>query len=400
MLLPLVSLSLRTNLKPRSQVSNIMSRYALLCTVLTVFQWAMSPPATGEDRFAGFPKINQFRPGDRSFEVITSDGVPGLVRPVWTRCISELGRNPRLFRLNDKIFVAYSHLDGHRNKRFEATGECRVLMSPDDGRTWESLPALPRVDVEFEFAVKGDTIYRYTFLDRKQTYVRTSKDGIKWSDATPVYKGPFWFWGVKYDKKTDAFWCAAHAIPGYGASKERQIHLITSRNGIDWKFVDQVVPYDNSSESILRFDDEGTMTIVIRRKYASIVNVAVGKPPYTDWSISSRPMIAEGQHFYDFGGKTFMTSRAVYQGKDERVLKNPHLYGSRRAYSLIYHMTPKREFVPWAIMDSMGDSSYACLLETREGVLCAYYSQHEDKVSKIFLSLYDRDQFLAGPKSQ
>ena len=101
----------------------------------------------------------------------------------------------------------------------------------------------------------------------------------------------------------------------------------------------------------------------------------------------------KGKTAYEDG--KFDEARAYY----ERVLKNPHLYGSRRAYSLIYHMTPKREFVPWAIMDSMGDSSYACLLETREGILCAYYSQHEDKVSKIFLSLYDREQFLAGPTS-
>ena len=372
----------------------------MLCAVLTFTQLTISPQSTAEDRFAGFPKINQFRPGQRSLEVITSDGVPGLVRPKWTRCVSELGRNPRLFRFNDLIFVAYSHLDGHRNKRFEATGECRALVSRDDGKTWEMLPALPRVDVEFEFAVKDNTIYRYTFLDRKQTHVRTSKDGVKWSEARPIYKSPFWLWGVKYDKQTDAFWCAAHAIPGYGASKERQIHLITSQDGIDWKFVDQVVPYNNSSESILRFDADGAMTIVIRRKYGSTFSVAVGKPPYTDWKISSRPMIAEGQKFYDIGGRTFMTSRAAYQGKDERVLKNPRLYGSRRAYSLIYHMTPNREFVPWAVMDSMGDSSYACLLETKAGILCAYYSQHEDKVSKIFLCLYDRAKFLAGPQSQ
>ena len=174
-----------------------MSRCAMLCAVLTFTQLTISPQSTAEDRFAGFPKINQFRPGQRSLEVITSDGVPGLVRPKWTRCVSELGRNPRLFRFNDLIFVAYSHLDGHRNKRFEATGECRAPVSRDDGKTWEMLPALPRVDVEFEFAVKDNTIYRYTFLDRKQTHVRTSKDGVKWSEARPIYKSPFWLWGVK-----------------------------------------------------------------------------------------------------------------------------------------------------------------------------------------------------------
>ena len=120
--------------------------------------------ASAEDRFAGFPEVNRFRPGKRSLEVITSDGVPGLVRPRWTRCISELGRNPKLFRFQDKIFVVFSHLDGHRNMRFEATGECRVLRSKDDGKTWESLPPQPADQQDFEFVVKGDRIYRYEFV--------------------------------------------------------------------------------------------------------------------------------------------------------------------------------------------------------------------------------------------
>ena len=64
---------------------------------------------------------------------------------------------------------------------------------------------------------------------------------------------------------------------------------------------------------------------------------------------------------------------------------------------MIYHMTPERKFIPWAKMDSMGDCSYPCLLETSEGILCVYYSQHEDKVSKIFLCLYDKEEFVAGP---
>ena len=46
-------------------------------------------------------------------------------------------------------------------------------------------------------------------------------------------------------------------------------------------------------------------------------------------------------------------------------------------------------------MDSMGDCSYPYLLETKAGdILCVYYSQHEDKVSKIFLCAYDKKKFL------
>lgn len=359
------------------------------------------PPAKTkrpEGVFAGFPEINRYRPGERTLPVITSDGVTGLVRPKWTRCISELGRNPKLFRFQDNIYITYSHLEGHRNLRLEATGEIRVLRSPDEGKTWESLPPQPADDQEIEFAIKDESLFRYEFVARKQTHVRISTDGETWSDRRAVYKPPFWFWGVTYDEDSDAFWCAAHAIPGYGRSKARQIHLIKSSDGIKWKFVNRVVPFDNSSESTLWFDRDRTMTIAIRRKYDRRFNVAVGRPPYRKWDISTRPMIAEGHRFFQFGNKLFMPSRAIYEGQDKRVLSNPVVFDKSKPYSVIYRVTDDREFQPWAIMDSMGDCSYPYLLETKDGdILCAYYSQHEDNVSKIFLCAYDKTEFLKGP---
>jgi hypothetical protein len=45
-------------------------------------------------------------------------------------------------------------------------------------------------------------------------------------------------------------------------------------------------------------------------------------------------------------------------------------------------------------MDSMGDCSYPFLVETPDEVLCAYYSQHEDEVCKVFLCGYDKAEFL------
>ena len=345
--------------------------------------------------FSGFPKINQFRPGKKSLPVITSDGVQGLRRPKWTRCISELGRNPKLFRFKDAIYLTWSHLDGHRNKRFEATGEYRVLRSTDEGRTWKALPPQPADQQDFEFVAKGDTLFRYEFPGRKQTYVRTSTDGVKWSDRQPLYKPPFWLWGPMYDAVSDTFWCAPHAIPGVGVSEKRQIHLIKSKDGIRWEFVSQVVPYNNASESTLWFKKDRTMVVAIRRKYDDKHAIAVAKPPYKKWNVTLMPKILEGHHFHEIGGQLFLPSRAAYAGKDKRVLANPKIYGSRRPYSLIYRFTDEHTLQPWATMDSMGDCSYPYLLETKAGdILCVYYSQHEDKVSKIFLCAYDKKKFL------
>src|SRR5262249_7704346 len=42
--------------------------------------------------------------------------------------------------------------------------------------------------------------------------------------------------------------------------------------------------------------------------------------------------------------------------------------------------------------------SYPFLVETPTEVLCAYYSQHEDKVCKCFLAGFDKAEFLQGAK--
>ena len=61
---------------------------------------------------------------------------------------------------------------------------------------------------------------------------------------------------------------------------------------------------------------------------------------------------------------------------------------------MIYKFTRDRRLVPWAVMDSMGDCSYPHLVETPTEILCAYYSQHEDKVCKVYLSAFDKREFL------
>ena len=119
---------------------------------------------------------------------------------------------------------------------------------------------------------------------------------------------------------------------------------------------------------------------------------------YTEWDVSPRPYIAEGEHFFEIGRKTFVPSRAVYRGKDPRILENKILWDRRRAFTVVYHFTKDRQLKPWAVVDSMDDCSYPWLVETPTEVLCAYYSQHEDGTCKVFLCAYDKKTFLEGPQ--
>jgi hypothetical protein len=219
-------------------------------------------------------------------------------------------------------------------------------------------------------------------------------DGETWSEPRDCYKAPFYFWGVMYDAESKMFWCPPHAIPHAGTSDERQIHLINSRDGVNWEFVSLVAPWNNASESTLRFEPDRTLTILIRRKYGKTSNVAAAKPPYLDWEITERPVIAEGEHFFEIGGQSFLGSRASYRGNDERVNANPNVFDNRKSYSTIYRWTADRQLVEWAVMDSLGDCSYPHLVETPTEVLCGYYSQHENGLCKAYLCGFEKQEFL------
>jgi len=199
-----------------------------------------------------------------------------------------------------------------------------------------------------------------------------------------------------YDETSKHFWVAAHAIPKV-IKGTRQIHLLKSPDAFDWQYVSTVHYGQRESESTLRFEEDRTMTVIIRKKQATgcMCWVAVGKPPYKQWDVTERPVIAEGEHFFEIGGKTFVGSRALYQGDDPRVKDAPFLFNrGRRAFSIIYRWTHDRQLKPWAVMDSMGDCSYPMLVETPTEILCGYYSQHEDKVCKPYLCAFDKAAFL------
>ena len=81
-------------------------------------------------------------------------------------------------------------------------------------------------------------------------------------------------------------------------------------------------------------------------------------------------------------------------GDNVDVKNNPRIFDGRRSFAIIYRFTKERKLEPWAVMDSMGDCSYPFLVETPTEILCAYYSQHEDRVCKVFLCGFDKKEFL------
>ena len=351
------------------------------------------------DRYAKFPPINQYRPGQRSLTVIASDGVTNVVRPKWTRAMGDMGGWPIMYRFKNKIFLQYPHLDAHRGAKLEGTGGVISYVSADDGRSWaKTEQPLPKAD---DVLVAKNTLFYYRHQPGGATQVSISTDAKTFSVWKDVYKAPFLLWGVMYDPVSKLFWAPPHAIPKGSAQGTRQIHLIRSKDGFEWEYVSTVHANQDESESILRFEEDRTAVVLIRQKWGARVTwVAVAKPPYQNWETKALPQETGGHHFYEIGGQTFVPTRAVYNGTDTNILAMQKEFGNRPYYSAIFKFTKDRELAPWAVMDSMGDCSYPQLVETKNEILCAYYSQHEDKICKVFLCGYDKREFLAGPKPQ
>src|SRR5690349_1513411 len=157
----------------RTACRTISGTLAALCAGVRL------PTFGADDRFAGFPEINKFRTGERTQAVIVSDGVSGVLRPKWTRAMTDLGGWPSLFRFKQDIYFAFYHGDGHRYQKFESTDKLKTYRSSDEGRTWKEIPSCPPNDPgKFqgnpEFVPAGDTLYCYDFDARRQTQVRTS----------------------------------------------------------------------------------------------------------------------------------------------------------------------------------------------------------------------------------
>src|SRR4051794_37530629 len=77
------------------------------------FSAATPTSAAADDPFAGFPEINVLHPGQRSFDVITSDMPQGLLRPAWTRAMSDVGAWPVMFRFQNDIYLEFNRVNGH-----------------------------------------------------------------------------------------------------------------------------------------------------------------------------------------------------------------------------------------------------------------------------------------------
>lgn len=276
-----------------------------------------------------------------------------------------------LIRYRDQLWLAFRSGKDHNS----AEADLVVLRSPD-GREWKEafrLDAAPD-DRDPQFLIVGSKLFLYDPAIRGgalTTYAIGTEDGQNWSKPQPVYEPHYILWKpVAFRGK---LYAAAHKRDNTSGGKKRDVHLITSEDGLGWKKISTIRAGNWESETTLHFAPTGHLTAFLRQKYGSPqAQVLEADAPYAEWR--ARP--ADVPHFsghcvHTFRGVTYLISRTI----------DP----KRKTGTMIYVFADGK-LRPYCELPAGGDCSYAEAVEAGDDMLVSYYSSHEG-TTNIYLAV-------------
>ena len=169
-------------------------------------------------------------------------------------------------------YLCFRHGASHSS----TDGEIRIMRS-EDLRAWEPCGTLDTLgdDRDPHFCATDDTLYVYfgvwdlehqaghrpTGRGSIRSHMATTRDGKDWSKVQAIYEPKWWVWRVIHRDGT--FYGAAYTA-FRPTPPERELRLLTSDNGLDWKLHATVGTERGPSESDMWFADDGAMRVVTR----------------------------------------------------------------------------------------------------------------------------------------
>ena len=288
-----------------------------------------------------------------------------LVEPSEVRRLISNGNHnafTAMVRWQDAYWLAFRQAASHNS----ADGDLVVLRSTD-GEEWNETLRLDVVqddrDPQFLATEKRLFLYDPALEGGKLTsYVTYTDDGKNWSKPEAIYKPTYIFW--KPAIVGDRFYATAHVKSRDG--KSRDVHLITSTDGIHWEQVSKIRGGNWESETTVHFTSPTRVLAFLRQKYGSPqASVLTSEAPFTEWTEKPVP----GGHFsghaaYTFAGQNYFFSRAFDQGRE-----NPQ--------TMIYTFDEQGAMTPYCRLPSGGDCSYPAAVQVGDELLISYYSSHE-----------------------
>jgi len=302
-----------------------------------------------------------------------------LVPPKEVRLVYSNGQHnafTALRRFRGALWLAFRTAKDHNS----GDGDILVLKSTDgEARSWTEAFRLNVVpdDRDPQFLVTDKRLFLYDAAmtgPELTTYLVFTDDGQTWSKPQPVYLPRFIVWKpFEHDGK---FFSAAHKKDEVSGGKGREVHFITSTDGINWEKLSTIRAGNWESETTVYLDPKHHATAFLRQKYGSPpAQILEADPPYADWK--SRPSDVghfSGHSVHTFRGVTYLMSRTMDYSK------KPVGTGS-----MLYTFA-NNKLTPYCQLPSGGDCAYLEAVEQGDNMLVSYYSSHEGPTN-IYLAV-------------
>jgi hypothetical protein len=286
------------------------------------------------------------------------------VKPLEVRTVVEDGKHnafTALVQWDDAFWLAFRKATGHNS----GDGDVIVLRSTD-AKDWTEasrLDVLPD-DRDPQFLATPDRLFLYDPAiqgGKLTSFVTYTDDGTSWSQPQPVYEPTYIFW--KPVAHGDRFYATAHVKSRDGTARE--VHLITSTDGIDWQKVSKIRGGNWESETTILFVQQDKIVAFLRQKYGSPQSsILESSAPFAEWSERPTPRLHfSGHAAYTFGGVHYFLSRTFESGR-----RNPG--------TMIYTFQDG-ELTPYCALPAGGDCAYPAAVQMGNEMLVSYYSSHE-----------------------
>ncbi len=285
---------------------------------------------------------------------------------------------PDMIRFQDHFYVAVREGNNHMP---DNSGRIQIIRSKD-GDEWEKVGLLEKEDMDVREARLSVTpegkimvLTAVGIYDKgyKVLYPMVSFSNADGGSFSPLQKATMdmkpsldWIWSLTW-----------HEEIGYGIVYQIkpggwEVHLLKTKNGIDFEHVSQLPIDGNPNESTIRFDKEDKMVVLVRRETSDKMGVlAKSAYPYTNWDFTKLTVRLGGPNFLFFGKNDLLIGTRDYRDTGAKT---------------VLHRTDREGNIEKTIeFPSVGDTSYPGMLYYKNKLWMVYYSSHEDKTS-IYLS--------------
>jgi hypothetical protein len=201
------------------------------------------------------------------------------------------------------------------------------------------------------------------------THVCVTRDGIRWSEPTPVYRQNVWLWRVRYYKGD--FYCAAYGWEDPRGKSATFLDLLVSQDGFNWKRISRIASAeDKPNEADLFLHPDGELWVLSRTDRKPDHSILyTSQPPYEEWNRVDLKTTIHCPVFCENEGRLYVAGR--------RRTDAPWRPQSTPPGNTAIFLVDRGGATPFFALPSDGDAAYPGLLSRQPGrLLISYYSQH------------------------